>query len=132
MQYLRGKALFLAQQAQKQVLRADVLVIQPLSFLSPVRQYTLTLVAEWQIYRRGNLLPHGGVPLDLLPDRFHGGVRSQKAIGESLILAQQTEQQVLSLDIRAAELAGLVSSEKNDSSRFLGIPFKHGSDAPYY
>ena len=131
-QDLGGEALFLAQQAEQQVLGADVLVVQPLRFFGAVGQHALALMAQGQIHRRGNLFADGGVAFDLLADGFHGGVRAQKTVGQRLVLPQQAQQQVLGFDIRAAELAGLVSREENDPSRFLGIPFKHDSDAPYY
>ncbi len=44
-QNLRRETLFLAQQPQQQVLRADVLVAQALGFLRPVRQHAFAFVA---------------------------------------------------------------------------------------
>ncbi len=131
-QNLGGEALLFAQQAQQQVLGADVLVIQPLGLFRAISQHALALVAQRQIDRSGNLLADRGVPFDLLADGFHGGVRPQEAVGQRLILAQQPQQQVLGLDVRAAELAGLVPREEDYSSRFLRIALKHNrSDAPY-
>src|SRR5579872_3273383 len=65
------------------------------------------------------------MPLDLLADGIDGGVRAQKAIRQRLILSQQTQQQVFGFDIRASELARLVTREKDDPACFLGITFKH-------
>ena len=67
---------------------------------------------------------------DLLADRFDGGVRAQEAVRQRLVLAQQSEQQVLGLDVRAAELAGLVPGEEDHPSRLLRVSFKHKCDAP--
>ena len=42
-----------------------------------------------------------------------------------LVFAEEPEQNVLSFDLRSAELAGLISREENHASRFLGVPFEH-------
>ena len=78
-----GEALFFAQQAQQQVLGADVLVIQPLGFFGRVGQHALALVAERQIDRGGHLLADGRVALDLLADGFHRRVRAEEAVGQA-------------------------------------------------
>src|SRR5579859_811771 len=50
---------------------------------------------------------------------------AQKAIGQRLVLAQQAQQQVLRLNVRRAELAGLISGEKDYAPCFLCIPLEH-------
>ncbi len=57
------------------MLRADVLMIQPLRFFCTVSQDALTFVTQRQIYRRRYLLADGGVAFDLLANRFYGCVR---------------------------------------------------------
>ena len=52
-----GEALLFAQQAQQQVLGADVLVVQALGFFGAVGQHALAFVAERQIHGSGNLFP---------------------------------------------------------------------------
>src|SRR5258706_13524037 len=52
-------------------------------------------------------------------------MRAQEAIGQRLILAKQTQEQVLGFDVRASELAGLIPREKNYPACFLGVAFKH-------
>ena len=125
MQDLGGEAFLLAQQAQQQVLGADVLVIEPLGFFRAIGQHALALVAQREIDGRGNLLPNGGVPLDLLADGIHRGVRAEEPVGQRLILPKQTQQQVLGFDVRAAELAGLIPREKDHPACFLRVAFKH-------
>jgi hypothetical protein len=49
----------------------------------------------------------------------------EKTVGEILVLAQQTEQDVLGFDLRRAELIRLVTGEENHAARFFGISFKH-------
>ena len=116
MQDFGGEALLFAQQAQQQMLGADVLVVQPLGFFGAIGQHALALMAERQIHGGGNLLANRGVSFDLLANRFHRGVRTQEPVGQRLVFAQQPEQQVFGLDVRAAELAGLVPREEDDPS----------------
>ena len=132
MQDLGGEALLFAQQAQQQVLGADVLVVQALGFFGAIGQHALALVAQRQIHGGGNLFANRGVAFDLLADGFDRRVRPQKTVGQRLIFAQQTQQQMLGFDIRAAELAGLVAGEKDDPPGLFRITFKHDRDAPYY
>ena len=56
--------------------------------------------------------------LDLLADRLDRGMRTQEAVGQRLVFAQQSEQQVLGLDVRRTELAGLIAREKDDAPAF--------------
>ena len=115
---------------EQQVLGADVLVVQPLGFFRAVRQHALAFVAERQIDRSGNLLPNGGVALDLLADGFHGRVRPEKTVGQRLVFPQQAQQQMFGFDIRTAELAGFVAGEEDHPPGLLRITFKHDRDAP--
>ena len=113
------------------MLGSDVLVVEPFGLFRAISENALAFVAQGKIDRGGNLLPNGGVTFDLLANGFDGGVRPQEAVGQSLILAQQAEQKMLGFDVRAAELARLVSRKEDHSSRFLRITLKHiRSDAP--
>ena len=103
--------------------------LKPLGLFGGVGQHPLALVAQRQIDRGRDLLADRGVRFDLLADRFDRGVRAQEPVGQRLVFAQQAQQQVLGLDVRAAELAGLVAREEDDASGFLRISFKHNSPA---
>ena len=127
MQDVGGETLLFAQQSEQQMLGADVLVIQPLGFLRAIGQHALALMAQRQIDRGRNLLAQRGVRFDLLANGFYRRAGAQKAIGERLVFPQQTQQQMLGLDTRTAELAGLVSGEEDDSAGLFGITFKHNS-----
>src|SRR5258708_7109561 len=116
MQDLGGETLLFTQQAEQQMLGPDVLVAQTLGFFRAIGQHALALMAEREIHRSGNLLSNGGVGFDLLPDGLNGGVRAQEPVGERLVLAQQSQQKMLGLNIGAAELAGLVAREEDDST----------------
>ncbi len=107
------------------MLGADVLVRQALGLLGGIGQHALALVAERQIDAGRNLLADGRVTLDLLANGVHRRMLPEKAIGQCFVLAQQSQQQVLRLDVRRTKLAGLVAGEENHASRFFGVPFKH-------
>src|SRR5262245_45496944 len=65
------------------------------------------------------------MPLYLLADGLDGCMRAQKAVGQCLVFAQQTQQQMLRLNVRRTKLAGLVSCKANDAPGFLRIPLEH-------
>src|SRR5580658_8016572 len=109
---------------------ADVAVRQALGFLRGVGEHALALVAERKVDRGRNLLADRGMAFDLLSDGFDRGVRPQETVGEGFVFAQESEKQVLSLDIRRPELAGFVACEKNDASGFLRVAFKHNAPSP--
>ncbi len=121
-----GEALFLAQQAKQQVFGTNVLVREALGFLGPIGEHALAFVAERQIDRSGYLFPRRCMPFDLFADRLDGGVRAQKTVRQRLILTQQAQQQVFRLDIRTAELAGLIAGKEDYPSRLLRVSLKHG------
>src|SRR5580698_10576292 len=111
---------------------ADVLVRKALSLFGRIGQHALALVAQRKIDRSGNLFTDGGVAFDLFADRFHRRVRAQKTVGQGLIFAQQSEQQVFSLYIRRTELAGLIPRKKDDAPGFLRVAFKHKPNPPEF
>ena len=125
MQNLGGKTFFFAQQSQQQVLGSNMFMGKPLGLFGGVGQHALAFVAQGQIDRGGNLFPDGGVSFDLFADRFHRRVGAQEPVGQGLIFAQQSEQQVLGLNIRRAELAGLVPRKEDDAPGFLRVAFEH-------
>ena len=125
MQNLSRKTLFFAQQSQQQVLGANVLVRKPFRLFGGIGQHALAFVAQGKIDRSGNLFPDRGVTFDLFPDRFHRRMRAQKTIGQGLVFAQQSEQQVFGLNIRRPKLAGLVPRKEDDAPGFLRIAFEH-------
>jgi hypothetical protein len=124
-QNLRREAFLLAQQAQQQMLRADVLVAQPLGFLRPVCQHALAFVAEGQVHAGGDLLADGGMSFDLLSNGLHGGMRTQKTVRQRLVLSKQAQEEMFGLDVRAAKLAGFIPREENYSARLLRVSLKH-------
>ena len=129
-QNLGGEALFFSQQTQQQMFGADVAMRKALGFLRGIGENPLAFIAQREIDRSRNLLADGGVSLDLLANGFDRGVGAQETIGQGFIFAQESEKQVLSLDIGRPELAGFVACEKDDAPGFLRIAFKHNALPP--
>ena len=125
LQDFRGKAFFFAQQAKEQMLGADVLVAEALGLFGGIGKHALALVRKRQVNGGGDFFADGSVRFNLLADRVHRGVRAQEAVGQRLIFAQEAKQQVLGLDIRRAELAGLIPREEDHAPCLLRIAFEH-------
>jgi hypothetical protein len=54
-----------------------------------------------------------------------GRMRAKEPVRQRLVLAQQPEQQVFGLDIRTAELAGLIAAKKDGSPGLFSVPLEH-------
>ena len=123
----RGRdGLLLAQDAEQQVLGADVLVEQPLGFFGRILQHALGLGAERDLDRGRDLLAEDRAAFDLLADVFERQVRAREdPAGEPLAFAHQPQQQVLGLNGDAAELAGLVAGEEDNPPGPFGVAFEH-------
>ena len=103
----------LAQDAEQQVLGADVVVQQPVGFLGRKLQHALGFGAERDLDRGRHLLAEDRAAFDFLADVLEGQVRAGKdPAGQALALANQAQKEVLGLDRDAAELAGLVAGEE--------------------
>src|SRR5690348_344786 len=98
---------------------------KPLSFFRSISEYSLAFIAEWQINGGRNFLADRGVALDLFADRFYGGVRTQEAISQGFVFAQQSQQEMFSLYIRRAELAGFITRKEDDAPCFFRVTLKH-------
>ncbi len=117
---------FLAQNAQQQVLGADVVVQQPVGFLGGILEHALGFGAEGDFNGGRDLLAKHGPAFDFLANTFEREVRAGKdAAGQALALANQSEKQVLGLDGDAAELTRLVPREEQDPPRSFRIAFEH-------
>ena len=121
----RDRAL-LAQDAEQEVFRADVVVQQPVGFFRRELQHPLGFRAEGNLDRGGDLLAEDRPPLDLLADAFEGQVRPGKdAAGEALALADEPEEQMFGLDGDAAQLTGFVACEEQHPPRSFRVTFEH-------
>ena len=121
----RNRAL-LAQDAEQEVFRTDVVVQQAVGFLRRELQDPLGFRAEGNLDRGGDLLAEDGSPLDLLADAFEGQVRPGKdAAGEALALPDESEEQMFGLYRDAAQLTGFVACEEQHAPRSFRVTFEH-------
>ena len=121
----RHGALF-PENAEEQVLRADVVVEQPVGLFRRKLQHALGFGAEGDFDRGRDLLAEDGAALDFLADAFEGQMGSGKdAAREPLAFADETEEQMLGFNRDAAQLAGLVAREEEDASRSFRVAFEH-------
>src|SRR5467141_2320195 len=126
-QDFRAEALFFAQDAEEQMLGADVLMTEALRFFRRHVKDALALRAERHFDGRRDALADGDAGFDLFAYGFDRALLPQETIGQGLVLEHQAEQQMLRLDVRTAILAGFVPREKYDASRLLCITFEHVS-----
>jgi hypothetical protein len=124
---LRRKGFVLPEKSQQEMFSPDVFVGQAFGLFSGIGQYPLAFLAERQLDGSRHLFPDGNVAFHLLSNGFNGSVGTQEPVGQGLIFAQQTEQQVFGFDIRAPELAGLISGEENDTPGFFCVSLEHSS-----
>ena len=109
------------------MLGAYVLVPQSLRFFRGKIENALALLAQRNFYRGRNALAHGDPCFYFFANGFDRAVRAQEPVRQRLILAQQSQEQVLRLDVGASVLARLVPCKKYHAPSFLCIAFKHGS-----
>src|SRR3954471_18960439 len=122
----RRDRTFLAQDAEQQVLGADVVVQQPIGLFGRELQDALGFRAERNLDRGRDFLAKHGPSLDFLPDILERQVRAREnAAREALSFANQAKEEVLGFDRNATQLAGFVAGKEEDSSGPLGIPFEH-------
>ena len=116
----------LAQDAEQQMLGADVVVQQPVGLFGRELEHALGFGAERNLHRGGDFLPEHRAPFDFLADVLEREVRAREdPARQAFAFANQAEQQVLGLDRDAAQLAGFVPGEEKDSSSPFGVPFEH-------
>src|ERR1051326_7974868 len=85
----------------------------------------LAFVADREVDRRRRLFANDCVTFNLPPNFVDGFDGLEETMSESLVFADQAEQEVLGFDIWRAELARFVSREEHDSTGLLGVALKH-------
>ena len=121
-----GHAALFAQDAEQQVLGADVVVQQPVGFLGGALEDALGLGAERNFDRGRDLLAEDRPTFDFLADVLEGEVRASKnPARQPFSFANQAEKEVLGLNRDAPELAGLISGKEENPSRPFRIAFEH-------
>ena len=89
MQNLSSKAAFSPKQSEKKVLSSNVFMGKSFRFLCGVCQYALTSLEEDP--QKWNFFPDRGVPFDLLADRLYRSMRTQEAVRQGFVFAQQSQ-----------------------------------------
>src|SRR5579859_962902 len=122
-----GHALVLAHQAEQDVLGPDVVVAQAQSLPQRQLEHLLGPGRERDL-ARGDLLTGADDPDDLRPDALDGDVqRLQHPRGQTLLLAEQPQQDVLSADVVVLERAGLFLGQYDYLTCSLCESLEHGS-----
>ena len=106
---------------------ADVFYAETLGFLTSHIEDAFAFRAERNLHGGGDALANGDAGFNLFADGLDGSLLPQEAIGQGFILAHQTEQEVLGLDVRTAVLTGLIPCKENNATCFFGIAFEHVS-----
>ena len=125
-QHLRGDALALADEAEQDVLGADVVVAELQRLAQRQLEHLLGARRERDVAGR-----HEGAladeVLDLRVDVLERDVeRLERLGGDAVLLADQTEQQVLGADVVLVEHARFFLRVDDDPSRLLGESLEHG------
>ena len=123
----RGDALVLAHEAEQDVLGADVVVAERERLAQRELEHLLGARRERDLARR-DLVALADDARDLRAHLLDGDVeRVEHARGETLLLAEQAEQDVLGADVVVLERTGLVLCEDDDLACSLGESLEQAS-----
>src|SRR6266568_811274 len=129
-EYLRGDAPALADEAEQDVLGADVVVAEAGCLPPGELKDLLGARGERDVPGRGLL----ALPDDLLHLLAHGlkadPERLKRLGGHALALMDEAEQDVLRADVVVVEHPGLFLSQDHNPPRQVGKPLKHFRHAP--
>ncbi|CAG7170935.1 hypothetical protein PICSAR21_03545 [Mycobacterium avium subsp. paratuberculosis] len=124
-QHLGGHALTLADQAQQDVLGADVVVAELQRLAQAQLQHLLGARGERDVSGR-RLLALADDLLDLAADALQRDAQRLQRLGRhALALVDQTQQDVLGADVVVVEHPGLFLRQDDDPAGAVGKSFKH-------
>src|SRR6516162_6175206 len=124
-QHLRGDALVLADQAEQEVLCADVIVIKLQRLAQRELEHLLGARGEGDVPRRC-LLALADDLLDLLPHRFQADPERLQGLGrDAFALVDQAEQDVLGADVVVVKHPGFLLRQDHNPPRPVGEPLEH-------
>src|SRR2546428_13819718 len=108
------------------MLGADVIVPKTIGFVRRILEHPLCLGAERNLDGGRNLFLKRRAPDDLLSQLCERDVRAREdPAREAFALSNQPQQQMLGLDRRVAQPAGLVTGEEQDPTCSFGVPLEH-------
>src|SRR5690606_9285890 len=126
-QHLRGDALALADEAEQDVLGADVVVSQLQRLAQRQLQDLLGTGGEGDVAGRG-LLPLPDDLLNLLADGFEADAEALQGLGgDALALVDEAEQDVLRANVVVVEHPGFFLRQDNHAPCAAGKPLEHVS-----
>src|ERR1700730_4419890 len=129
-EHLTGYSLALADQAEQDVLGADVIVAELERLTQRQLQHLLGPGSERDVPRRRLLAPANNLP-DLLAHRLQvEAQRLQRVGGNALALMEESEQDVLGADVVVVQQPGLFLSQDHDPPRPVGKPLEHLTPPP--
>ena len=124
-QDLGRHALALADQAEQDVLGADVVVPELQRLAQRELEYLLGPRGERDVPRR-RLLALADDLLDLLPHRLQADPQRLQGLGrDALALVDQAQQDVLGADVVVVEHPGFFLSQDHNPPRPVGKPLEH-------
>ena len=124
----RGDALVLAHEPEQDVLGADVVVTEAQRLAQRELQHLLRARRERDLAGR-DFLAGADDADDLGADALHGDVeRLENARGKALLLAEETEQDVLGPDVVVLEDSGLLLGEDDHLAGAFCKALKHDQD----
>src|SRR5580704_2820737 len=107
-------------------------MIQALGLVSRVRQSRFALMAQWNIHGSGCFFEGRKLLLNAIPNRFDRLACFEDRLRERRVRTQDTEQQMLGIDVLAAELAGGVPSIENYLAGRFRVSLEHADTAGPY
>ena len=129
-EHLRGDALALADEAEEDVLGADVVVAELQRLAQRQLEHLLGARREGDVTRRRR----AALADDLLDLGAHGLERDAERLerlgGDALALVDQAEQDVLGADVVVVEQARFFLRQDDHSAGSVGEAFEHGGDPP--
>ena len=124
-QHLRGHAVALADQAEQDVLGADVVVAELQRLAQRQLEYLLGPRRERDVPGR-RLLALADDLLDLLPHGVQADPQRLEGLGcDALALVDKAEQDVLGTDVVVIEHPGFFLRQDNNPPRSVGKPLEH-------
>src|SRR5262249_42347882 len=122
------KTFFFAKHSKQKMANANMLVSKPFRLFGSVRKHALALITQRKINGGWDLFTDHAVTFNLLTDTFDSSFSAGEfqPVHKGLVLAQNSQEQMFSFYIRAAELRSFITSKEDHAAGFFCISLKHG------